>query len=71
MFLRRVTGVLEIIAIARFCQGGGSRDDGRAIGLTGPAEAVRSPGAALVPGTGNAYPTMVLTTQRSDAGVNP
>jgi hypothetical protein len=39
------------------------------IGLTGPP--LRSLASGLLPGTGNAYPRIVLMTQRSDAGVNP
>jgi hypothetical protein len=42
----------------------------RAIGLTGPA-LVGSLAWVLAPGTGKAYPMIVLATQRSDAGVNP
>src|ERR1700687_936829 len=52
-------------------QGCGSRDEECDIGLTGPAAVARLPAPGLLPGTGNAYPTMVLTTKRSDAGVNP
>src|SRR6516225_6416244 len=40
------------------------------IGLTGPAQ-LRSLEFWLLPGTGNAQPRMVLTTQRSEAPVSP
>jgi hypothetical protein len=42
----------------------------RDIGLTGPEALARSL-ALLLSGTGNLYPTIVLTTKRSDPGVNP